>query len=134
MANYDKGGLEIGSLKGFNISLIFKWIWRFNLNFNGIWVNVVAAIHGRDGCLDGQNGQKLGIWSNMVKHYVAAQNSGLIPFHPIRVKMGNGSKTKMWKDTWLGNEPLCSRFNRIFHLDVDPDCFVADRRSNNSWL
>ncbi|XP_071686811.1 uncharacterized protein [Rutidosis leptorrhynchoides] len=48
--------------------------------------------------------------------------------------MGNGSKTKMWKDTWLGNEPLCSRFNRIFHLDVDPDCFVADRRSNNSWL
>ncbi|XP_071736746.1 uncharacterized protein [Rutidosis leptorrhynchoides] len=62
-----------------------------------------------------------------------AQNEGWIPRYPIRFKVGNGSCIRLWRHTWLGSEPLCNRFNRIFHLDVNPKCVITDRRCNNMW-
>ncbi|GKE76762.1 RNA-directed DNA polymerase, eukaryota, reverse transcriptase zinc-binding domain protein, partial [Tanacetum coccineum] len=46
LASLDKGGLGIGSLKVFNMSLLLKWRWRLFHNPNALWVHVVKAIHG----------------------------------------------------------------------------------------
>ncbi|GJY07102.1 hypothetical protein Tco_0374156 [Tanacetum coccineum] len=34
---------------------------------------------------------------------------------------------------WLGDSALYQRYNRLFRLDVNEDCYVADRWSNNRW-
>ncbi|GJV26892.1 hypothetical protein Tco_1383340 [Tanacetum coccineum] len=41
MASYSRGGLNIGSLESFNLSLLLKWRWRFVHNDNMLWVHVI---------------------------------------------------------------------------------------------
>ncbi|GJQ97291.1 hypothetical protein Tco_0008430 [Tanacetum coccineum] len=48
LASYEKGGLNIGSLKAFNLALLQKWRWRLVTNSDSLWVRVVKAIHGDD--------------------------------------------------------------------------------------
>ncbi|GKE06145.1 hypothetical protein Tco_1398163 [Tanacetum coccineum] len=40
---------------------------------------------------------------------------------------------RFWKDTWLGDAPLCSRFNRLFHLEKNQNCLIRDRIINGLW-
>nr|KAJ0209961.1 hypothetical protein LSAT_V11C400220670 [Lactuca sativa] len=41
----DLGGLEVGSLRSFNISLIMKWWWRYRSEPNSIWNQIIQGIH-----------------------------------------------------------------------------------------
>ncbi|GJR92339.1 RNA-directed DNA polymerase, eukaryota, reverse transcriptase zinc-binding domain protein [Tanacetum coccineum] len=79
------GGLDVGSLKAFNMSLLLKWSWRLLKYPSAFWVKVVKSIHGDEG------------------------------------------------DSWLGDVPLCSCFNRLFHLDRDKNCLVKDRFATGAW-
>ncbi|GKC64656.1 hypothetical protein Tco_1097254, partial [Tanacetum coccineum] len=74
LASYEKGGLNIGSLKAFNLALFKKWRWRLVTN-----------------------------------------------------------PDSLWKDNWIGNGSLSSRYNRLFHSDVDANCLLSDRLSNGIW-
>ncbi|GJX87694.1 RNA-directed DNA polymerase, eukaryota, reverse transcriptase zinc-binding domain protein, partial [Tanacetum coccineum] len=47
--------------------------------------------------------------------------------------VGDGSMIRFWKDTWLGDAPLCSRFNRLFHLENNQNCLIRDRIINGLW-
>ncbi|GKB89671.1 hypothetical protein Tco_0961943 [Tanacetum coccineum] len=44
-----------------------------------------------------------------------------------RIRVGNGSSTKFWTDTWIGDNPLCLCFPRIYALESAKECFVADK-------
>ncbi|XP_071689548.1 uncharacterized protein [Rutidosis leptorrhynchoides] len=46
----------------------------------------------------------------------------------------NGESIRFWHDLWIGNEPLASRFNRLFHLDSDPNGSIASKVVNGSWV
>ena len=54
MASYENGGLNIGSLEAFNVSLLLKWRWRFVTNRHMLWVRVIKEIYGDDGGFDHQ--------------------------------------------------------------------------------
>ncbi|GJT39045.1 hypothetical protein Tco_0938910 [Tanacetum coccineum] len=41
---FDKRGLNIGSLKAFNLALLQKWRWRLLSSPNALWVKVIKAI------------------------------------------------------------------------------------------
>ncbi|XP_071713626.1 uncharacterized protein [Rutidosis leptorrhynchoides] len=41
--------------------------------------------------------------------------------------VNNGEDTLFWKDIWLGNQPLCTRFPRLFRIETDKDARVADK-------
>ncbi|GKC96937.1 RNA-directed DNA polymerase, eukaryota, reverse transcriptase zinc-binding domain protein, partial [Tanacetum coccineum] len=70
--SFDKGGLNIGSLKAFNLALLQKWR-----------------------CC--------------------------------------GTRIRFWKDIWVGETPLFTRYNRLYHLDQDKDCLIIDRINNGQW-
>ncbi|KAL4558591.1 hypothetical protein LXL04_036792 [Taraxacum kok-saghyz] len=48
LAEKDRGGLGIGSLKALNLALIVKWIWRMNRETKAMWRRVIAGIHNID--------------------------------------------------------------------------------------
>nr|GEX25922.1 RNA-directed DNA polymerase, eukaryota, reverse transcriptase zinc-binding domain protein [Tanacetum cinerariifolium] len=52
IASLDKGGLNIGSLKAFNLALLQKWRWRMLSSPNSLWVKVIKAFHGQEGGFD----------------------------------------------------------------------------------
>ncbi|GJT44031.1 hypothetical protein Tco_0952746 [Tanacetum coccineum] len=88
--SFDKGGLNIGSLKAFNLALLQKWRWRLLSSPNALWVQVIKAYHGQEGGFD---------------------TNGCC-----------GTRIRFWKDIWVGETPLFTRYNRLYHLDQDKDC------------
>ncbi|GKC66528.1 hypothetical protein Tco_1099126 [Tanacetum coccineum] len=50
---------------------------------------------------------------------------------------GEGCATsRVWSsivDLWLGNKPLCSRYNQLFHLDINENCLISNRYNARSW-
>ncbi|GJX30864.1 RNA-directed DNA polymerase, eukaryota, reverse transcriptase zinc-binding domain protein [Tanacetum coccineum] len=86
LASFEKGGLNIDSLKAFNLALL-------------------------------QNG-----------------DGGCSPpeiLYGLRYKAGYGTKS-LWKDIWL-ETPLCSRYNRLYRLDLDKDCLIINKIDNGNW-
>ncbi|GKC14253.1 putative RNA-directed DNA polymerase, eukaryota, reverse transcriptase zinc-binding domain protein [Tanacetum coccineum] len=106
LASHDKGGLGIGSLRSFNLSLLKKWRWRFISNANALWAKVIKAFHSQEGGFD----------------LNVSPSSGIC-----------GSSIRFWKDLWTGNSPLYLRYNRLFWLDRDKDCLLSDRFIDNQW-
>ncbi|XP_071708400.1 uncharacterized protein [Rutidosis leptorrhynchoides] len=59
-------------------------------------------------------------------------SKGLLPSNVLRAKVGNGQSILFWKDNWLGNGSLKEN-GRLFHLDVNEDCLLADRFDTEGW-
>nr|GEV71902.1 RNA-directed DNA polymerase, eukaryota, reverse transcriptase zinc-binding domain protein [Tanacetum cinerariifolium] len=132
LASFDKGGLG-GSLSAFNIALLLKWRWRL-FNFpNSLWVQVIKDFHGNETGIDLGGCQTSGTWAKIVGTINHLHSSGIVPLNSIRFKVGDGSSIRFWKDTWLGNDPLYIRYNRLFHLENNKDYFISQRILNGSW-
>ncbi|GJZ89295.1 putative RNA-directed DNA polymerase, eukaryota, reverse transcriptase zinc-binding domain protein, partial [Tanacetum coccineum] len=54
LSSFDKGGLNIGSLKAFNLDLLQKWRWKLFSSPNSLWVNVIKSMHGYECGFDNQ--------------------------------------------------------------------------------
>lgn len=94
---------------------------------------MIKAIHGDDTGTDLKGCIFNGTWANIMKSYSMLHSKDIIPMHKLRHKVGNGSSIHFWKDSWIGNGSLSSRYNRLFHLDVDANCLLSDRLSNGTW-
>ena len=46
--------------------------------------------------------------------------------------MRNGQRTAFWLDWWIGDEPLCKSFPRLFAVCSDPQIHVAEVFAPNS--
>ncbi|GJU47963.1 RNA-directed DNA polymerase, eukaryota [Tanacetum coccineum] len=44
-----------------------------------------------------------------------------------------GTRIRFWKDIWVGETPLFTRYNRLYHLDQDKYCLIIDRINNGQW-
>lgn len=133
------GGLNYGNLLHRNISLLFKWIWRFlHHERKAIWRKVIMEKYGYTSTLLAHNlispiqgGPWKSICASILKHPVA---SGLLKLK-IRKVVGNGSKTLFWTDLWLENVPLKSRFPRLFSISKSPLAYISSLGSwsGHSW-
>ncbi|GJS08438.1 RNA-directed DNA polymerase, eukaryota, reverse transcriptase zinc-binding domain protein [Tanacetum coccineum] len=99
----------------------------------GLGVNVVKSIHGDEAGIDLKGCQTNGLWARIVGTIFQLHSSGIVPLNSISFKAGDGSLIRFWKDTWLGDVPLCSRFNRLFKLERDKNCILRDRFANGDW-
>ncbi|GJX64036.1 RNA-directed DNA polymerase, eukaryota, reverse transcriptase zinc-binding domain protein, partial [Tanacetum coccineum] len=127
LASNAKGGLDIGSLKAFNLALLEKWRWRLANNLNMLWVQVINAIHGENAGFDHGRCITNGLWKKIVDSITQLHSSGIVPLETLRYKMGCGTKVRFWKDIWIGDTPLMQRYIRLFRLDPYPNCVVIDR-------
>ncbi|XP_071728933.1 uncharacterized mitochondrial protein AtMg00310-like [Rutidosis leptorrhynchoides] len=134
LASREKGGLGIGSLLSFNLSLLLKWKWRLVCCTNSLWARTLVAIHAINEGFGDRGCKTSRIWSNIVASIKSLHDSGSIPEETLKVKLGNGRKIKFWKDKWLGNFTLERKFNRLYRLDNNPDCLIYERISEENGL
>ena len=66
LASFEKGGLNIGSLKAFNLTLLQKCRWRFMSYPNVLWVKVIKTLHGHEGDFFNQDCNFNGVWAKIV--------------------------------------------------------------------
>nr|GEU96458.1 RNA-directed DNA polymerase, eukaryota, reverse transcriptase zinc-binding domain protein [Tanacetum cinerariifolium] len=128
LPSFDKGGLNIGSLKAFNLALLQKWRWRMVSFPNSLWVNSIRALHGQDGGLDNQGCRFNGIWSRIIGTSNFLHSKDIIPLNSFRFKVGCGTHIHFWKDIWIGDSPLLTRYNRLYTLEQDKDYLIIDRQ------
>ncbi|GKB17044.1 RNA-directed DNA polymerase, eukaryota, reverse transcriptase zinc-binding domain protein [Tanacetum coccineum] len=48
--------------------------------------------------------------------------------------VGDGTMVQFWKDTWLGDSPLCYHFNMLFRLEKNQNCLIRDHIDNGHWM
>ncbi|XP_071695740.1 uncharacterized mitochondrial protein AtMg00310-like [Rutidosis leptorrhynchoides] len=126
LASHEKGGLGIGSLNSFNLSLLLRWQWRLVNNPNALWVRVIKEIHGVHSGFSGRGCRTHRLWSDIVSSISSLHSQGVLTSNTLARCIGNGSSTQFWLDMWHGNTTLAVTYNRLFRLDANPNCLVAD--------
>ncbi|KAL4591888.1 hypothetical protein LXL04_004862 [Taraxacum kok-saghyz] len=141
MAKRDAGGLGIGSLVSFNMALILKWQWRFFNTPDASWVRLLKIFYGRNGGFFAPSRKAVGgsPWSRILATSNKLHRVDVVPHSTMRWKIGNRENTCFWEDCWIGDKPLSVRFPRLFALERDGRCTVADRwdacsRSQDTWV
>ncbi|GKB55344.1 hypothetical protein Tco_0906097 [Tanacetum coccineum] len=97
-----EGGLNIGSLKAFNLASLQKWRWRLVNNPDSIWARVIVAIHGVEAGVDLKGCSCKGVWASIISTYSKLNNSNILPISALSRKVGNGFSIRFWKDHWNG--------------------------------
>lgn len=41
-------------------------------------------------------------------------------------KVGGGQQVRFWIDFWVGNGPLCERYNRLYTVVEYKDCLISE--------
>nr|GEU97238.1 RNA-directed DNA polymerase, eukaryota, reverse transcriptase zinc-binding domain protein [Tanacetum cinerariifolium] len=123
-------GLPIGS----NMSRIANWqylIDRFKARLSG-WKANLLFIGGRLTLIK----YVIGSLVEMASFSIIRMLYGFMWLRRFMVmnQVGDGSSIRFWKDTWLGDDPLYIRYNRLYHLKKNKDCFIQQRIANGSWF
>lgn len=98
----DWGGLGLGTMLGRNLSLLFKWWWRFSIEENTLWKKIVCSVHNLldfKAKIDLFSQCRGGIWG----HFGSIQKkwgaiAGRVKEGLIN-KLGEGTSLKFWEDT-----------------------------------
>ncbi|GJY34316.1 hypothetical protein Tco_0418785 [Tanacetum coccineum] len=103
----------------------FAWVWRFLSRDNSLWARIIHAIHGL-------NGQELSAshsstWSSIVKEINILKTQGIDIISHYKIRVGNGRSTSFWNDLWIGDSCFRYKFPRLYALDINKECTVADK-------
>nr|GEY68782.1 RNA-directed DNA polymerase, eukaryota, reverse transcriptase zinc-binding domain protein [Tanacetum cinerariifolium] len=149
LASFDKGGLEIGSLKDFNLALLQKWRWCFSHNTNSLWVHVIKVIHGDEAGFELKGCNSNGIWSSIISSYSNLHTRDIIPSYYLCCKVGDGGRNvaaldvmvskignvsfNNWPDAWswkiLDNDSFSVQAMRS-HIG---NCFLPSLSPTSIW-
>nr|GEU65765.1 reverse transcriptase domain, reverse transcriptase zinc-binding domain protein [Tanacetum cinerariifolium] len=100
---------------------------------SALWVNVLKSIHGEEAGFELSGCQTSGLWDRIVGLIYQLHSSSCIPLNTFRFNAGDGPMFRFWKDVWLGDQPLCVRYNRLFYLERNRNFLIRDRIVNGSW-
>ncbi|GJV91443.1 hypothetical protein Tco_1539256 [Tanacetum coccineum] len=134
LSSFDKGSLDIGSLKSFNLALLRKWRWRMHSCPNAFWVRIIKVLNGKEGGLDIQGCNFNGTWSRIIGSSNYLRSKGIIPPNSLRFRVGCVTRIRFWKDIWVGHSPLHVRYNSLYRLDQDKDCLIGQWKWNWSRI
>ncbi|GJZ11649.1 RNA-directed DNA polymerase, eukaryota, reverse transcriptase zinc-binding domain protein, partial [Tanacetum coccineum] len=115
----------------------------------GVHVMLLRNINQQKGCVrntheedivkcseagfDGKGCATSGVWSSIVGTTNYLHSHSILPKDSLKCCIGNGMTIRFWKDLWLGDEPLCSRYNRLFRLDINENCLLSERYIDGTW-
>lgn len=122
-----KGGLGIKNIEKFNKALVGKWLWRVLSEKDKLWVRVLEAKYGRGEQWFQREGRIRGSvwWCDLRKICQLDVNSGWMENKLCR-KVGNGENIKFWEECWIGQESLKIKFNRIFLVSDQQECYIYE--------
>lgn len=126
----ERGGLGIKNLRRMNECLLMKWWWRFGVEKNALWRQVLCNKYNIDALswsppIDLNRGVSI-VWRDILM--VGQGDSNLVEFYlsNIRISVGDGRVTRFWSDFWIGESSLQSLFPRVFGICTEKSITVAE--------
>ncbi|MCI15623.1 LINE-1 reverse transcriptase like, partial [Trifolium medium] len=134
-----EGGLGVKDLLLFNVSLLAKWRWRLLVEDGSLWKKVLEAKYGGVGklTLSLNRGNKSSLWwKDLVGLGGALGGTGDWTQEVFAKMLGNGGATSFWLDLWVGREPLCDAFPRLYNVSLQPNGSVLEMGfwENDTWF
>jgi hypothetical protein len=132
-----EGGLGVKNLQVMNLSLLAKWRWKLREGGDELWKKVVMAKYGRNvvGNIN-LEGVEPRVSASVWWSDICRLDRGVGWFDIATSKVvGNGGKTKLWKDVWVEGQSLDRRFPRLFGISVQKDHLISEVGSwvNGVW-
>nr|GEU77836.1 RNA-directed DNA polymerase, eukaryota [Tanacetum cinerariifolium] len=133
LASKQYGGLGVSSFFALNRGLLAKWVWCFLSQDNSLWYRVIFSIHN-SGSSTLSAAYPL-IWSSIINEFDSLKDQGANVFSHCKIRIGNGVRTRFWKDCWIGESRLqggaeAQQFNHLSTL-LDP---VILSNSEDRWV
>jgi len=118
----------VRQLKEFNLALLGKRCWRMLVDRGGIWYRVLVARYGEEAGRLEVGGRSVSSWWREIAKIRDGNGVAGGRWFDDRVarRVGDGSNTLFWYDRWIGDLPLCRRFNRLFGLALNKLSTVSD--------
>ncbi|RVX21575.1 putative ribonuclease H protein [Vitis vinifera] len=127
----DNGGLGVKSLSILNKALLCKWSWRFAMEREAFWNQVIRGKYGEEqGGWSSKEARGethgVGLWKTLRKEWEVVKSR-------LVFVVGNGKRIKFWKDIWCNEgggswSPLFSRPFNDWELEEVCSFFVALNR------
>ncbi|GKB66579.1 hypothetical protein Tco_0927991, partial [Tanacetum coccineum] len=136
LASKEHGGLGVGSIFALNRALMFKWIWRFMVTFEDLWIKVIKNIYGNSGRIGEASfpSSASSPWIAILKATKHLTEKGIDLLSLCKRKVGDGSSISFWDDDWCGDRPLKLQFPRVYALDDAKSCTVVERLRLLDWF
>ncbi|KAL4385238.1 hypothetical protein GQ457_15G008200 [Hibiscus cannabinus] len=134
-----EGGLGITEYGIQNRCLLGKWVWRFNAETRCLWKEVISCKNNMSvsNLIPSPPNPRTSswMWRDFLNSYYALDDQGSIFRSNLLLQVGDGKSVSFWNDTWACDQPLQSKFPRIFALAVKKSGMIVDFgfRCNNSW-
>nr|GFC21147.1 RNA-directed DNA polymerase, eukaryota, reverse transcriptase zinc-binding domain protein [Tanacetum cinerariifolium] len=123
LSSKKNGGLGVSSFFALNRALLFKWIWRFLSQYGSLCYHVICTIHGVR--LEQHSRSSNSTWGAIIREAHLLASKGFDFLSHCKIRVGDGSNTRFWLDTWILDSPLYVRFPRLFALESVKDISVA---------
>nr|GEZ29494.1 RNA-directed DNA polymerase, eukaryota [Tanacetum cinerariifolium] len=125
LASKKNDGLGVSSLYALNRALLFKWDWRFISRDNSLWRRFITTMHGSN--LSTSSPFRYSSWLSIIWEIHSLKDRGVDLLYHYCIHVGNGLRTSFWKEVWIGDIPHCVLFPRIYALEENKDCSVAEK-------
>jgi hypothetical protein len=128
------GGLGVRDLRLVNISLLAKWRWKLLSSKKEVWKDVVAAKYGDDVLFNARpmHGAVDRLASKWWVDICSVDNNNNWFSGAVDLRVGDGKLTKFWTDIWLGDQPFCDVFSRLYNISIQKNASVFELGNWNS--
>ena len=111
------------NLSVMNKALRCKWSWLYANEKGAWWIEVIRGKYGEEewgwvSCNPGE-GVGVGLWKTLRKW-------GYLVSDLFSYVVGDGKRTKFWKDKWCGDLPLDVAFPSLFSCAMEKEAWVGD--------
>ncbi|GJQ95155.1 hypothetical protein Tco_0006294 [Tanacetum coccineum] len=66
-------------------------------------------------------------WKSIIREVHMLKDRGVDLISHCHIRVGNGLRTQFWNEVWIGDTQLSVMFPRIYALEINKDCTVADK-------
>jgi hypothetical protein len=120
----NQGGLGVMNTKLMNIARMAKWIWRIYSDQN--WLKFLKAKYRTSELFSSNPTGCSPFWH--IIHKVKEHFRLGVRFHP-----GKCSSISFWKDVWIGEVPLSTRFPSLYAKSSDTYLKISQAYSKEDW-
>ncbi|GJU36620.1 RNA-directed DNA polymerase, eukaryota [Tanacetum coccineum] len=131
LASKKQGGLSVSSYYALNRALLLKWVWQFISKDGSLWSRIISTLYGSS--IEDHDPKRPSCWSSILREVQTLALKGFDFFSHIKIRVGNGHNTRFWRDSWLVDLPICTRFPCMYALERNKEILVAVKWGDPSF-